>query len=108
MNNHREVILQLVKGINPATAEIFDKDHVCLNDKVSEALIYVLGILDKEEKRLERKNKLPINAGKKWTKELDDELISFYDKGYPIEEIMTLVNRTKGAIMSRLQKLGKI
>ena len=48
------------------------------------------------------------NAYRPWTKEADDRLITLYKSGKSIEELTLLFQRNKGAISSRLRKLGMI
>lgn len=108
MDNHKEIIQKLAEGIDPITGETLNVNHICLNNKVVEALNYAVDTLEQEEKRLERKKKLPKNAGKAWNDELDKELISKFDEGISIEELVIIFERTKGSIKTKLEKLGKI
>jgi hypothetical protein len=51
---------------------------------------------------------LPNNAGKPWTEVEDTSLLAEFDKGESIGTIALAHNRTKGAIASRLVRLGRI
>jgi hypothetical protein len=64
--------------------------------------------LRKIHSRQIRQETLPENAGKPWTEEEDNRLISHYDIGKSIKEISEEHKRTEGAIKSRLLKLDKI
>jgi len=62
-----------------------------------------------EDKLREVKRDREIRRGpfKPWTPELDDELIELFDEEIPISEIAEKMERTKGAIIARLKRLGK-
>jgi len=51
---------------------------------------------------------LPEHAGNPWRGEEEARLVSEFDSGLSIAEIAENHKRTKGAIRSRLKKLGKI
>lgn len=57
---------------------------------------------------LEEKRKEHGNAYLPWEKVADDILINFYNEGKTIKEIAEILERSKGAIQSRLKKLGII
>ena len=57
---------------------------------------------------LEEKRKEHGNAYLLWEKVADDILINFYNEGKTIKEIAEIMERSKGAIQSRLKKLGII
>ncbi len=57
---------------------------------------------------LEEKRKEHGNAYLPWEKEADDILINFYNEGKKIKEIAEIMERSRGAIYSRLKKLGII
>ena len=59
-------------------------------------------------KELEEKRKEHGNAYLPWEKEADDILIKFYNEGKKIKEIAEIMERSRGAIYSRLKKLGII
>ncbi len=46
------------------------------------------------------------DAYRPWTKALDEELTRMYDKGVTLTELSKHFNRTKGAVLSRISKLG--
>ena len=57
---------------------------------------------------VEEKRKEHGNAYLPWEKEADDILIKFYNEGKKIKEIAEIMERSRGAIYSRLKKLGII
>lgn len=50
----------------------------------------------------------PENAGRPWTDELDQQLCSLFDRGASVKEMCAFFKRSRGAIASRLVRLGKI
>lgn len=60
------------------------------------------------EPRREPQKTLPKNAGKPWTELEDQKLTDEFDSKMPITTIAIEHGRTKGAIESRLARLGKI
>ena len=57
---------------------------------------------------VEEKRKEHGNAYLPWEKEADDILVNFYNEGKKIKEIAEIMERSRGAIYSRLKKLGII
>ena len=57
---------------------------------------------------VEEKRKEHGNAYLPWEKEADDILIKVYNEGKKIKEIAEIMERSRGAIYSRLKKLGII
>jgi hypothetical protein len=51
---------------------------------------------------------LPANAGKPWTKEDEDLLVSLYRSGTPKREICKTMQRTESGVAARLVHLGII
>ena len=50
----------------------------------------------------------PGNVYLPWKKETDEYLISLYNEGKSLNELAEIFERNKGAIRSRLKKLGMI
>jgi hypothetical protein len=67
---------------------------------VMEALITATNVL--------RKNPRPDAAGQRWTDDEDARLCREFDEGRPIRELAQTHGRTRGAITSRLVKLGRL
>jgi hypothetical protein len=102
-----EIINFLADGINPHTGEVFPDgvyqhpDTVRALHKAKEALVRMV-------KSETRQRDLPENAGKSWSVEEEEKLVSAFDAGAGIKDLAEDHKRTKGAIQSRLVKLGKI
>ena len=69
---------------------------------------YFLDLTDKEEKSwsLEEKREKHANAYKPWSPEEDDLLERLYADGMKTREISEQLGRNRGAITSRIKKLG--
>lgn len=111
----QEILQMLLNGIDPVTGEIFPNDHVCNEPDVIRAFHHAIAALGKEciqdqlnDKGKSDKSKNPSteNAGKPWSAKDDGNLIEMYENGTSITEIAAYYKRTKGAIRSRLVKLG--
>ena len=74
---------------------------------VIRALFIAAGQLKGEPPTAPRKSQ-PAAAGARWTDEEDAVVCGEYDQGVTLSEIAVRHGRTKGAITSRLVKLGRI
>ena len=103
-----KIIIALSDGVDPETGEVLEDDS-CLNSpNTIRALCVAKALLEQSVKSEHRKNSLPSKAGKPWNSEEDAELISKFDSGLGIDELVKLHQRTKGSIGARLVRLGKI
>ena len=107
MNNDRALeILQLMSdGINPLTGEILPEADLCNQPDIIRALHTAIKVLEMGDKS---KSQLQENAGKPWTTKDDETLCQLFDSGVGTKELAARFLRTKGAITSRLARLGKV
>ncbi len=98
-----EYLTTLADGIDPATGEILPEGHICNRGDTVRALYAVLQSAGKKKER-----KLPPNAGQPWTQEEEQRLLTSYHAGQTIAQLATAHGRTRGAIESRLQRLGEL
>jgi hypothetical protein len=103
-----EIIKMLADGIDPTTGEIFPADSPYQNVDIVRALHTAEEALIRVSKIDSRIKNLPERAGKPWQADETNLLAERFDRGMPIDEIAKAHNRTKGAIASRLVRLGKI
>lgn len=103
-----EILTALSDGIDPKTGEILSDDSVFQNPEVVRSLFLSIRALEKYQKDQNRRNSLPANAGKPWSLEEDDLLAEGFDNGYSVDELSEKHQRTRGAIVSRLERIGKI
>jgi hypothetical protein len=101
----KELLAVLADGINPLTGEVLPDSDSCNQADIVRALHAVLMNLDSCSKK---GRSLPENAGKPWTPEEDNMLIEAYRNGATSTDLAKTHNRSRGAITSRLSKLGEI
>lgn len=118
----REILYVLAGGRHPITRKLLSADDACNNVDVVRALYTILAYVDSVEANIqssllkpkltrEQRNieqSLPINNGKLWTQEEDEELCDLFDRGVKGSELSAHFERTHGGIASRLVRLGKI
>lgn len=105
-----EVIEGMKIGFNRETGErLFDTKE---NPKIVEALAESLEILEKEQKRIKRKNNRPKRAKERWTDEEENKLVKEYNNNkdkmeFPrlVEKLAAKHQRTEGSIRSRISQL---
>lgn len=103
---------QLARGIDPETGEILAEQSPFNNPKVIRALFFAVQELDKlggEPAPAERPvRERPQNAGRPWLEEEDKRLLEAFDAGASPKELAAKHERSKGAIDSRLIRLGRV
>ena len=102
------LLARLAEGIDPFTGEVLPNEHLLQHPQVVRALFHAIHALERQGKKTQRDSSLPANAGSAWTKQEDEELIQDFDSKTSIPDIAQKHSRTKGAITSRLVRLGKI
>lgn len=100
----REIISALAEGVDPTTGEVLPDNSVYNKGEIVRAFYAVLNHL--EEKK--PKKNMPANAGKPWTKEDEDLLVSLYRSGTPKRDICKTLQRTESGVAARLVYLGII
>lgn len=98
----------LADGVDPFSGEVFPKDHVLQQPQIIRALFHAIRALKSEPSTSKPKQTLPAAAGKAWKNEEDLQLVQEFDSAMPIAQIADTHQRTRGAISSRLVRLGKI
>ena len=102
----------LADGVDPFSGEVFPKDHVLQQPQIIRALFHAIRALKSEPSTSTSTSKpkqtLPAAAGKAWNNEEDLQLVREFDSAMPIAQIAAIHQRTRGAISSRLVRLGKI
>lgn len=102
------IIADFAQGIEPISGHTLPDDSPYRHPEVLEALSLAAAALEKLEQREERERALPKQAGKPWNPAEDAQLCASFDAGVPIRRLAALHGRTKGAIGSRLARLGKL
>ena len=102
----RELLSILADGIDPFTGEILQEDHVCNEPDMIRALHLAVQQLGNVKTSVTRSR--PENAGKPWSEEDDRILCEMFERGCKRKEMKEYFKRTGGAIIARLEHLGKI
>ncbi|RZF26069.1 hypothetical protein EVC45_29910 [Paraburkholderia sp. UYCP14C] len=101
----------LARGIDPATGELLPEQSPFNNPQVIRALFFAAKEIEKlvepdPAARAERER--PKNAGRAWPPEEDEALLRDFDAGMSPKQLAAKHGRTKGAIDSRLVRLGRV
>ncbi len=110
----KEIIGSLANGVNPITGEIFPEDSPYNNPKIIRALFTVLHFLEnprkREKKSIEEKqleniaNGRPRNAGLPWDDQQRQSLSNKFKEGSSVIQLANDFERTRGAIISELER----
>jgi len=103
-----DILKLLADGIHPVTGEQLDKNHVINEPDVIRALNTAVGALSSAEKKDRHQRDLPKRVGKPWSENEDKTLIKAFEQGISLNDLVLKHQRTRGAIRTRLVRLGKI
>src|SRR5690348_11980464 len=103
-----EILKSLADGHHPDSHEPLVSESVYQNPDTARALYTALQVLEETRQREERKAQLPPNAGRPWDDAEDKKLCDEFHRAVAFDEMAQVHSRTRGAIISRLVKLGKI
>lgn len=99
------ILQALSDGLDPSTGEALPAHSVCQNPRTVRALCCAIRALELEKKQ-ERIQQLPANAGRAWSGDEDQRISEEFRNGADVRTIAKNHCRTRGAIVSRLAKLG--
>lgn len=102
------IVSALADGCDPATGEIMGGDHVLQQPDVVRALAAAVAALNCQTGAQEREGGRPARVGHAWTPDEDEMLLSAFDRGTAVGKLAAEHERTRGAIQSRLVKLGRL
>jgi hypothetical protein len=117
INEAKTIVRTLAQGIDPDTGEVFAPDSPYNHPKVIRALFTLhdlarpparprMTVEQRRQANLERG--LPANSGLPWI-DADRVLVgSEFKKGKSVEELASVVERTRGAIHAELIKQGLV
>ena len=100
------VLESLASGIDPTTGVVSHEVFAAPN--VIRALFVAADLLKQTPAPASSLKQQPPAAGARWTADEDVVLAREFDQGTSIAEIASRHSRTRGAITSRLVKLGRI
>jgi hypothetical protein len=101
-----QTIRALADGVNPSTGEVFAEGSAYQQPETVRALAKAIEMMETAEKR-ERRTAGP-NSFNMWTKDEEDRLCQEFQKHLDFNEMARLHKRSRGAIVARLVKLGKV
>lgn len=113
----KETVFALTNGVDPMTGEVLPDVSPYNDPRVLRALFALLEASKyyrKPKQSLEEKQQenldsgRPRNAGLPWSDDLRAEVASRYQSGTTIDELATHFERTRGAIVSELERQGLI
>ncbi|OXC79329.1 hypothetical protein [Caballeronia sordidicola] len=99
---------RLARGIDPETGEVLAEQSPFNNPQVIRALFFAVKELEKLAPPARAVRERPANAGRSWSEVEDARLLKSFDAGVSPKDLAQLHGRTKGAIDSRLVKLGRV
>ena len=101
------IIEKLANGVDPHSGVVFASDSPYQHPDTVRALLWALGTFETGAKR-PAADSAPQNAGKPWSAEEDEALVTQFDGGAKVAAIAAEHHRSGFAIQTRLAKLGKI
>ena len=107
----RKILRALAEGADPFTGEILDGEGLWANAKVVRALYLAVQQLEppsNSEQKPATARTIPSAAGKPWPASEDSALRQSHSSGASVRDLAKLHGRTKGAIASRLRRLGLV
>ena len=107
-NEARQIIQALVAGRCPQTSQTLPAGSPYQSAVVVRALFVAVRALERAERQEARAAILPEHAGRSWDGGEDQQLCREFDAGMSIPQLAQTHKRTRGAIQSRLEKLGKM
>ena len=102
------IVSALANGCDPETGEVLHNDHVLQRSDTIRALGVALAALQSIASSETRKNRNPARTGIRWNGDEDKELLTAFDDGAAIGALADKHERTRGAIKSRLIRLGRL
>jgi len=99
-----EIVEKLAGGVDPFTGERFPSSSAYQQADTVRALHLSLEGL----KKLKRSTSRKTGPGRLWTENEENELLRQFDDKIDVDQIAKEHDRSKGAIWSRLEKLGRI
>ena len=100
------ILKPIAEGVNPFTGEVIHSESLFESADVSRALGLAVKSLSRTSAATERKKNLPARAGASWDRDEDELLICLSRAGALERDLARIFDRTRGAIQSRLARLG--
>ena len=107
-SEHLRILTALAEGVHPLTGHPLPDDSVYQHAKVLRALQSAISALNAHSKKKPKRAGMPEQAGKPWNPMEVAQLVQGFDSGMSVAQLAQKHQRTRGAIESRLVKLGKM
>ncbi len=107
MDRAIEVVEKLADGIDPVSGEKHGEDSPYQQADTVRALHTLLGAVKGVGAEQVKKDGPP-KAGKAWSEAEEKEMVEMFDANVKVVDIATTLERTKGAIWARLEKVGRV
>ena len=108
-----EVLSALASGAHPITGQVFEEDSPYNHPRVIRALFGSIELIESRSGRtrrtleeINREQGRPLRSNMRWSEEEDQRLFGLLEEGVLTAEIASRFERTRGAILSRLQGKG--
>lgn len=108
VNKAINIITLLAEGINPYNSEKLPINSPYQNPDTIRALYVAIRGLKRLEEEERKMASMPKNFGKKWDSDEEKQVLEFFDNGIDLKEIARMLERTSGAIRSKLIEFGRI
>lgn len=104
------IVRALARGIDPSTGETLPAEHLCQQPALIRALVAAVAELERTATLPRSRNNAAFGAkaGTPWDPADDEALAQAFDRGEPTGKLAQDFQRSRGAINSRLVRLGKI
>ena len=102
------ILNSLASGCDPETGEVFPRDHIVQHPDVVRVLARAVTVFRQHIDGSSGKDGRPARVGQPWSAEEDERLLKAFDHGAAIKELAVAHERSRGAIQSRLVRLGRI
>jgi hypothetical protein len=106
------ILRALANGAHPATGEQFAADSPYQHPDTVRALLESIRVMEGTRTAARSPDQSvaspPGNMGNRWTPDEEARLVSAFDAGKSVDEIVRGHNRSRAAIEARLVRLGKL
>lgn len=103
-----EILKSLAAGVSPDDGSSLPAGTPLQSPDVVRALFLAADSLEARTRLARRNANLPRNAGKPWSQEEDERLLSAFDGGATIDVVAAAHERTRAGIEARLVKHGRL
>jgi hypothetical protein len=103
-----EILKSLAAGVSPDDGSNLPAGTPLQSPDVVRALFLAADSLEASNRNARRNANLPRNAGKPWSQEEDERLLTAFDAGATVVSLVAAHERTRAGIEARLVKHGRL